>query len=239
MSSLGSECKNRPAGSTRQAACQHVCGRKSAHAAQRGNLVFHAVQATVFARPDHFAATTEVRIAAHFPLALVDDDGRGAVIEVVAHQVFRIAVQRQRFAAHARFGEQQDGAALLVLRLLVLLILLLLAPRFALVNHARRRDASIEATSKVVVTAGAEDAAHAVIVRVAAQLPVAVVDDDAGGAVVETDADEIVRIAVQARRAAILSRARIHLQRAATAIAAIATVWITSRTPRIVAIATA
>ncbi|MNT10905.1 hypothetical protein D3C72_1457590 [compost metagenome] len=88
------------------------------------------------------------------------------------------------------------------------------------------------------MAAWAKHAAGAVVVRIAAQLPVAVVDDDAAGAVVETDIDKIVRVAVQSRRAAILACARIHFQGAATAIAAaMATVGIASGTSRIVAIA--
>src|SRR5450830_1570524 len=228
-------------------AAHSSAGRKSArisaHPAHGRNLVFQAIQAAILSRSDDFAAATVIRIAANLPLAVVDDDGRGAVIETKWHQVIGVAVQRQRFAAHFAVREQQDGAALLILRILGLLlrilwilrlIILLLAARFAFVDHARRRYLPGQATPQVVVAAGPEDAAHAVVVGIAAQLPVAVVDDDAGGTVIEADIDEVVGIAVQPRRAAILARPRIHFQHRTTAIAAtVAAVRITAGTARV------
>src|SRR5450830_625739 len=223
-------------------AAHSSAGRKaariSAHPAHGRNLVFQTIQAAILSRPDDFTTATVIRIAADLPLAVVDDDRRSAVIETKRHQVIGIAVQRQRFAAHVAVREQQDGAALLILRLLRILwlIILLLTARFAFVHHACRRYPAGQAASQVIVAARPEDAAHTAVIRIAAQLPVAVVDDDAGGAVIEADVDEIVRVAVQPRRAAILSRARIHFQHRATAIAAaIAAVRIAARTAIVVA----
>src|SRR5450830_746831 len=166
-----------------------------AYPAHRGNAALHAVQTAVAARPHDHAAATVIGVGAEFPAAVVDDDGNGAVIEAVAAQVARFALQAHGPAAHANVGEQQHGAPHVIGRL---------RPgwwwrRWSMaavtrpVHFTDRRNGVIHAGQAAVI-ALAQHAATAPVVGVLADFPGTRTHDDARRLVIKAHARQVAHV---------------------------------------------
>src|SRR5439155_6621148 len=82
-------------------------------------------------------------------------------------------------------------------------------------HQARRGHAIVEPAAQVRVAARTKDAAGAAEVRLRAQLPVAVVHDHAGSAVVEAGAVEVREVAIEREDAAAKPRPVVEIDGAA------------------------